>query len=165
MTPRHRMQGREIGRACAIATAAAAAWLILADSMAAPELAAAIAAGAATAAADLALRRRTQFRARFDLRLLPGALLGAWLDTWTLVIVLAERMAGRAPESTFQSFPFEISDETATDVGRRVAAVYFTALQPNSVVVGFDRNRQRIIVHQLRPDGESPVAETLKTRR
>jgi hypothetical protein len=57
--------------------------------------------------------------------------------------------------------PFDVGGDAADDVGRRVLTTAGLTLQPNSIVLGYDEERQVVLIHELVPAPGSPVPPDL----
>lgn len=151
-----------------VAVTVALLWLLFAGELHIQEVVAASIAGVATGVAGYTLRRRTGHRqvgfSRW-LRHLPGILLQALSDCWTLFVTLFRTMAGRHSRGAFRRVPFEVGADDPDDIGRRVLATIGTTLQPNSYVIGFNRERGEVLVHQLDPTPEFPIADDIRRAR
>lgn len=82
-------------------------------------------------------------------------------DLWVTLVVAAEDIAGKqCAESVFRVVPFRagtMDDPRAT--ARRVLAVLYSTVAPNSIVLGINVNDQRMLFHQIE---RSPVPEMTK---
>lgn len=90
-----------------------------------------------------------------------------WLEAWRLpwyivndsaVIVLAflRDLLGRRNPSLFRAAPFAAgSQQSQPDTARRVLAVAYTTVTPNSIVVGIDIKRNLLLFHQIE---RSPIS-------
>jgi multisubunit Na+/H+ antiporter MnhE subunit len=153
-------------RALADLAGAAGLWLLLAGSVHPQELVAALLVGVAVAVVGVLVRSVVDHRPVRLAAYLPTLgrqYLGALRDSWTLTLALLRRPVGRVPSGRVRSVPFEFGEPTADAVGRRVLATLGTSLQPNTYVLGFDRDRGVILVHELVPDDGEPVPSALST--
>jgi multisubunit Na+/H+ antiporter MnhE subunit len=128
-------------------------WVILDDSIALDELLAG--AGAAALAATLAELIGHQAATRFRMRAgwvvpalgLPGQVVR---DTVVVFAALWRRLAhGEQPPSGFREIPARFGDDSDEGVTRRVLLVGGRSLAPNTFVLGIDRERNVMVVHQL----------------
>jgi len=128
-------------------------WIVLDYSIALHELLAG--AGAAALGATLAELALSQAGIRFRVR--PRWLLAAFKlpgqvarDTVIVFAALARRLArGEEPPSGFREIPIRFGDDSPEGVSRRVLMVGGYSVAPNTFVLGMDRDRQVMIVHQL----------------
>jgi multisubunit Na+/H+ antiporter MnhE subunit len=128
-------------------------WVILDDSIALDELLAG--AAAAALAAFLAELVTHQAAARFRMRAewvvpalsLPGQVVR---DTVIVFAALWRRLArGEQPPSAFRELPTRFGDASDEGVTRRVLLVGGRSLAPNTFVLGIDKERNVMVVHQL----------------
>ncbi len=128
-------------------------WVVIDDSVAADELlagagAAAIGALAAVITADLAsgqLRIRVRWLVH-SLRL-PWRLLR---DTFVIFAALWDFLArGQRPRSAFREQPARYGPDTAAGSTRRSLLVGGLSVAPNMFVLGMDRDRDVMVVHEL----------------
>lgn len=137
-------------------------WVLLDDSIALAELLAG--AGAAALGAGLAelvqYQAATQFRMRIEW-LVPALLLPAQVGRDLIVVsrALWRRLVhGDVPEGGFRELPVRFGDDSPEGVTRRALLVAGRSVAPNSFVLGLDRERGVMVVHQL-------VADTPRGRR
>jgi multisubunit Na+/H+ antiporter MnhE subunit len=128
-------------------------WVIVDDSIALDELLAG--AGAAALAAFLAELVTHQAGTRFRMRAgwlvpalgLPGEVVR---DTVIVFAALWRRLArGEQPSSGFRELPVRYGDASDEGVTRRVLLVGGRSVAPNTFVLGIDRERDVMVVHQL----------------
>ena len=128
-------------------------WVVVDDSIARDELLAG--AGAAALGAFLAELVSYQAATRFRMRAewLTPALrlpLQVVLDTGIVFGALWRRLArGEEPSSGFRELPARFGDDTDEGVTRRMLSVGGRSVAPNTFVLGIDRDRDVMIVHQL----------------
>jgi multisubunit Na+/H+ antiporter MnhE subunit len=109
-------------------------------------------------------------RAQQSIRFAPGR--GWWrgllwlprellVDTWRLVTVLWRVVVRReAVHGRFITLPFPgVAGESDRAQSRRAVAKWFGSVSPNSVVVGFDEDAERILLHQLVTTDEPPICD------
>lgn len=134
-------------------------WVILDDSIALDELLAG--AGAAAVAAFLAELVTHQAATRFRMRVgwmvpalsLPGEVAR---DTVIVFAALWRRLArGEQPPSGFREIPARFGDDSDEGVTRRVLLVGGRSVAPNTFVLGIDRERNVMVVHQLVNGGKA----------
>jgi hypothetical protein len=94
---------------------------------------------------------------------LPGELVA---DTWRLVVVLWRVMVRReAVRGRFITLPFPgVAGESPRAQSRRAVAKWFGSVSPNSLVVGFDEDAERILLHQLVTTDEPPICDPWQPR-
>jgi hypothetical protein len=148
-------------RAEAVATAAAwlgwwlalfAVYLALVDTRQYPELVLGSVVAAVGATAALAIRAARPLRASFDpalLRLVPAAAWSLVADSALVIGFLARRVAGRRRRGRFRTARFRAGGDGPTDVTRRALTESLGSLGSNTIVIGIDRERDLVLVHQL----------------
>lgn len=78
---------------------------------------------------------------------LPGNVV---VDLRRVLWVLALDLTGRRAAALFRAAAWRANGDDARDLARRVLAVAYGSASPNCVVVGIDRERQQILIHQLK---------------
>jgi multisubunit Na+/H+ antiporter MnhE subunit len=131
----------------------AAAYLLLADSVAPPELVVgAIAAGVGATGAALVHRER-RVRLHGDPRWLWAAgrpLMELVGDVWPLARVLVARGVLRRPGAgVLVEIPFAATSDGPEDTARRAVTEALGTLGPNTIVVRIDTERGLVVAHQL----------------
>lgn len=152
-------------RALVVAVSTAAVWLLLAGTIRVVEVVVAGVVGAVAAWGGQRLRRYVGHQHRGGARWachLPRMIVRSYVDCWTVTLALARRIAGRPIHGRFRVVPFRHGSDDGEDVGRRVLTVVGVTLQPNSYVVGFDRDRSTVLVHELVPSVDGPVPSELR---
>jgi hypothetical protein len=82
-----------------------------------------------------------------------------------LALVLVKALARRDVAGSFRVVRFEDGDDHALHGGRVALAETFGSLAPNTYVVGVDRERGVMLLHQLRPtDDPGGDADPLDVR-
>lgn len=87
----------------------------------------------------------------------PRDLLQGWRLPWnaitdsvTISLTLLRSLWGRGPAPLYRAVPFRAgSEHNPRDTARRVLAVAYTSVTPNSVVVGVDMHRSLLLYHQI----------------
>jgi multisubunit Na+/H+ antiporter MnhE subunit len=128
-------------------------WVILDNSIATDELLA----GAGAAAIGAFLAELVSYQAATRLRMraewvaqafrLPGEVAR---DTGIVFAALYRRLAhGEDPPSGFRELPARYGDGTVAGQTRRALLVGGTSVAPNTFVLGIDRERDVMVIHQL----------------
>jgi multisubunit Na+/H+ antiporter MnhE subunit len=65
----------------------------------------------------------------------------------------------------FVSVPFEWGGTDQRSVARRVLAILYTTVTPNTIVVGIDRERNEMLLHTLVESPVPPVAIVMESKR
>jgi hypothetical protein len=141
-------------------------YLLLIDTVSAPELYAG--AGAAAAAAVLFELSREQglVEASFS----PSWLAGSWRVLCRIPSQLAlvareafaQLVAPRSARGRFRAVPFNAGGERPCDAGRRALAEALGSLTPNTIVIGIDPDRNLLLVHQLQVQGGAEELDPLE---
>lgn len=140
-------------------------WLVLVDSLAHPEVGAAPLAAliALLAVYGIARSSRMLFHLRVrELQALGTVPAGIVRDTCRLAValwrhlVLRERARGR-----FRVVPFTSPTGEAEATAWRAFATIATSVAPNTYVIGIDRERNTVLVHQLVPDPASRLRKNI----
>jgi multisubunit Na+/H+ antiporter MnhE subunit len=167
--PHHTRRRRGmLTRSTVEAVAVASVWLVFAGTLATGEVVAAVLVGLITAASAAALRRRLDHDGRGGrvwVRQLPRICLGMVVDCAVVTVELTRTLLGRPGRSRLHAVPFEVGDDAPSDVARRVVTTVGLTLQPNSIVLGFDRARQVVLVHALTPRRSRPLVPPDLARR
>jgi multisubunit Na+/H+ antiporter MnhE subunit len=133
----------------------AALYLLIDDSVLAPELAAGALAAAIGATGATLVHRQRGVLLRGDMRWLPAAgrqLLGLVGDLWPLARVLVQRgLLRRAGTGALVEVPFDATTDGPRDMARRAATEALGTLAPNTIVVRIDTDRGMVVAHQLAP--------------
>lgn len=139
-------------------------WMLFVSSMQLAEFAAGIAAAALGAVADglVKSQRLAQFRPR-----LKWLWLFAWepwyalTGTAAIFRALARRLAGKKSEAQFRVVPFRAGGDDSEAAARRSLAITLTTIPPNFIVVGIDKQRNFMLVHQVSPTGTPLITKKL----
>jgi multisubunit Na+/H+ antiporter MnhE subunit len=128
-------------------------WVAVDDSIGLAELGAG--AGAAALGAFVAEVACYQAATRFRMRIawifpaftLPGQVFS---DTVIVFRALGRLLVrGEQPASGFRELPVRFGDDSDEGVTRRVLLVGANSLAPNTFVLGIDRDRDAMVIHQL----------------
>jgi hypothetical protein len=134
-----------------------ALWLALVDNLHSVELyvgaACAVLAGAA-AVAESRVRGRHPRPTPWMLRRGHRPLVALVADTFRVALVLGRALAGRRPEGRLRAVRFAATADTPRDAARRSLAEVLGSLGPNRYVVGIDREREVLLVHELLPSDQ-----------
>jgi hypothetical protein len=133
-------------------------YLLLIDTASLPELYVLAGVAVGCALAFVLAREQRVVESRID----PRWLINSWrvllkipLDIGILCWeALAQLIAPRQTRGTFRAAPFRATAETPTDTGRRALCEWAGSVSPNSFVVGVDAERDLVLVHQLRRQGD-----------
>lgn len=144
------------------------AWWLLTSTIKAQE--ALVGSGAAAVAATVmtAVRGGGRRLARFRLRWLAPAWRWPGLaarDTLALAGVLWKEVAGRGrTRGTFVEVSMVAPSDDALAAGKEALATLGMSSTPNTIVLGFDREREVLVVHQAVPRHPRSVRELTSPR-
>ena len=85
-------------------------------------------------------------------------------NTAVVLVELFRRIGGAPSRSALQVVPFEAAGDERESSSRRALAILYSTLPPNSIVVGIDKQRGYLMMHQLVPQPESTVTRQLGGR-
>lgn len=128
-------------------------WLLLVESLAVPELLAGVpVAVLGVIAATTALQHEQRFipalaaEAQRILRLPPAMVRDSVL---VLGAALYAGMRRRRLAGAFREVPYRVGGDDPDAAGRRAVAIALQSFAPNTCVLGFDEQRDVMVVHQL----------------
>lgn len=144
-------------------------WFVLVGQLQPVELAA----GAAAATLSTYAWRTAGGRSGASFRLRLRWLAHLWRipvslvqGTWAIFGVLAQQLLQRRPApSLFVSVPFDAGGDDPASAARRALAVAYVTVTPAFVVVGIDRERGRLVYHQIQPRAVLGLPAELGVRR
>lgn len=130
-------------------------WWLLTSTIKAQEAVAGFGAAVVAATIMAVIRPRARPLARLRLRWLapawrwPGLAVG---DTVSLAGVLWRQLVlGRERRGSFQEIPMAAPSDDAEAAGKELVATLGMTSTPSTIVVGFDRERQVLVVHHALP--------------
>jgi multisubunit Na+/H+ antiporter MnhE subunit len=139
-------------------------WMLFVSSTQLAEFTAGIGGAALGGVADglVKSKRFAKFRPR-----LKWLWLFAW-EPWYVLTgsasifwALARRLAGKKSEAQFRVVPFRAGGDDSESAARRALALTLTTIPPNFIVVGVDKERNFMLVHQVSPTGTPLVTKKL----
>ena len=124
-----------------------------------------IAAAGLAATGDTAIRRWRL--ARFNPR--PKWLLEVWRlpgyvfqgSAVIFKVLLRRLILHKEPDSVLRSIEFDAGGDSARSSARRALALAFTTVPPNFIVIGIDREKDSMLVHQVEPSDVPEVTKRL----
>ena len=158
-------KGKDIVQVLSVTVLVIIGWLLFSGNIQTQEVIAAASAGLITGLSGYALRRRRghrQYGLMLWIRHAPTLLLGALVDSWTVTVALFHTIRGRPSRGGFHRYTFRAMGDDPHEVARRVLVTIGTTLQPNTYVVGFNKQSEEILLHELVPTREIPIAEDLR---
>jgi multisubunit Na+/H+ antiporter MnhE subunit len=143
-------------------------WLLLTSTVDPQEVVAGIAAAAVAATimtvVQRSIRRPVRIRARW---LWPAWRIPILIarDTVTLTVLLGRKLARRpTPPGAFDEVPMKAPATRGEVVGKDLLATLGISLSPNTIVVGFDPEREVLVVHSALPSHPRSVRDLLSPR-
>lgn len=126
-----------------------ALWLVYTGSLKRNELLAGFCAVVPAAIASEIVRSEEQPRLLLHARMfrpawrVPGDILR------DCILVTRRLLRTRRPAGEFRLIPFRAGGSEAYETARRVLAVEFSTMSPNSIIIGIDGRRNRLLIHEL----------------
>lgn len=140
-------------------------WFLLVDSLAHPEVAAGPLAALLAALVALGVRRNSLARYRFRLRWLLALRRVPWgvlRDTVIVMAALWRRIVRRErARSAFRTVGYPVTGDDPESAAWRAFCTFATSVTPNTFVVGIDRDRATILLHQLVPEDPAHVRRSV----
>lgn len=94
-----------------------------------------------------------------------------WLFSWepwyvltgsaAIMWALARRLMGKKSAAQFRVVPFRAGGNDSESAAQRALALTLTTIPPNFIVVGIDKQRNFMLVHQVSPTGTPLVTKKL----
>lgn len=143
-------------------------WLLLVETLAVPELLAGVpVALIGVAAGTVALQGEQRFipaltAATGRLARLPFAMVRD--SVIVLAAVLLSALHGRRRSGAFRELPHAAGGDDPDAAGRRAVAIALESFAPNTCVLGFDTQRDVMVVHQLRPTSSTRRRRRIRKR-
>lgn len=139
-------------------------WMLFVSGLQLAEFAAGVAGAALGALGDGIVKSKRFAKFRPRLRWLG---MFAW-EPWyvltgsaAILWALARRLAGKESKAQFRVVPFRAGGDNSESAARRALALTLTTVPPNFIVVGIDRERNFMLVHQVSPTGTPLVTKKL----
>jgi Na+/H+ ion antiporter subunit len=79
--------------------------------------------------------------------------------SWQIFLALLKRLAGKESEAQFRAVEFDPGGDDDESQARRALAITYTTIPPNFVVLGIDRVKRLMLVHQVSPTGTPWIAK------
>ena len=139
-------------------------WMLLVSSTQLAEFSAGIGAAALGAVGDGLVKSKhfAKFRPR-----LKWLWLFAW-EPWYVLTgsaaifrALARRLAGKKSEAQFRIVPFRAGGDDRESAARRALAITTISISPETIVIGVDRERNFMLLHQIAPAATPEIARRL----
>ncbi len=85
----------------------------------------------------------------------------ALTGTAAIFAALAKHLMGKKSEAQLRAVPFDGGGDDPESAARRALAIMYTTIPPNFVVVGIDRKKNLMLVHQVSPTPTPLIAKRL----
>jgi multisubunit Na+/H+ antiporter MnhE subunit len=139
-------------------------WMLFVSNMHTAEFLAGVAAALIASVADAVLKAEgfAKFKPRFKwLLLMTWEFWYIISDTWAIMLALARRMLGKKSRAQFQTVKFDVGGDDAQSWARRALVTVYTTIPPNSIVIGIDRERELMLLHEVVPAPTPEIAKRL----
>ena len=137
-------------------------WMLFVSQLQRAELAAGVGAALLGAVGDgiVKSKRLAQFRPK--MKWLALFALEPWYaltGSAAILRALARQLLGRKSEAQFRVVPFRGGGDDSESAARRALAITLTTVTPSLIVVGIDRRRNFMLLHEIAPAGPPLVAK------
>ena len=85
--------------------------------------------------------------------------------TAAIFAALAKHLMGKKSEAQLRAVPFNSGGDDPESAARRALAIMYTTIPPNFVVVGIDRDKDLMLVHQVSPTPTPLIAKRLGAKQ
>lgn len=141
-----------------------ALWLAFVSNPHPSEIIAGLAAALLAAVADGVVKAHNLIQFVPQLSWIALIFLEPWYaieGTWEIFLALGKHLLGRPSEAQFKAIRFDPGSDDRESQARRALAISYFTIPPNFVVLGIDRDRSLILVHQVSPTGVPLIAKKL----
>lgn len=77
---------------------------------------------------------------------------------------LARKLLGKKSEAQFTAIDYDTGGDDAESQARRALTVAYLTIPPNSIVLGIDREHDKVLIHQISPTPTPIIARKLGAR-
>ena len=142
-------------------------WMLFVSELQLAEFAAGVCGAALGAVGDgiVKSKRFAEFRPRLG---------WLWMFAWepwyvltgsaAILWALIKRLAGKKSDAQFRVLPFRAEGDDPEAAARRALAITLTTIPPNFIVVGIDKERNFMLIHQVSPTGTPLVTKKMGAR-
>lgn len=141
-----------------------AVWMAFVSNPKKAEIAAGAGAALIAAVADAVVKERKLVSFAPHLGSLSLIFLEPWYaitGTWSILVALVKRIFGQESEAEMKAIDFDAGGDDEDSATRRALAITYFTMPPNFVVIGIDRKKRKLLVHQVSPTGVSFIAKKL----
>jgi hypothetical protein len=142
-------------------------WMLLASKMEKPEVYVAIAAALVATLADQVVKQEEviSFRPRLKQALLIfSEPYYALTGSAALLKAFWRKLAGKPSEAQFRAVAYDAGGDDPESQARRCLMVAYMTIPPNFIIIGIDREKNQILVHQVSPTPTPLIAKKLGAR-
>lgn len=79
----------------------------------------------------------------------------------SILRALAKRIAGKKSDAQFRIVPFRAGGNDRRSAARRALTITLISVSPDLIVVGIDKGKSFMLVHQISPSGTPLIAKRL----
>ena len=134
-------------------------WMIFVSMPKLDELLVGIGASLISAFADGVVKAKKFATFYPHLRLLALVFWEPWYalkGTGAVLRAFARRLQGKGSKSQFRAVPFSSGGQDPQSAARRALATILTTISPDTVVIGIDREKHLLLLHEISP-AETPL--------
>lgn len=81
--------------------------------------------------------------------------------TWSTLKAIAEKLMGKPSKARFKAAKYDANGEDAQSAAKRALAVAYMTIPPNFIIVGIDRDKGEVLIHQVEPTNVPLIARKL----
>jgi hypothetical protein len=81
--------------------------------------------------------------------------------TWATLKAVAKKLAGMKSEAQFKVSGFDATGDSAQAAAKRALAIAYMTIPPNFIIVGIDREKGQVLIHQVEPTPTPLIAKKL----
>ncbi len=81
--------------------------------------------------------------------------------TWAVLKALVRTALGKKSEAQFTVKGYDYGGQDARSSAKRTLATTYMTIPPNFIIVGIDRRKQQVLVHQVEPTSTPLIAKKL----
>jgi multisubunit Na+/H+ antiporter MnhE subunit len=139
-------------------------WMLYVSNTHASEAVVGIFAALIAAFADAVVKQRKLVSFFPNLRWISLIFWQPWYaidGSWAIFVALFKRLIGKESDALFRAVKFDLGGDDDKSETRRALAVAYMTMPPNFVVLGFEREKGLLFVHQVSPTPTPLIAKKL----
>jgi multisubunit Na+/H+ antiporter MnhE subunit len=139
-------------------------WMLFVSNTHASEAVVGVVAAAIGVIADAVVKRRRLVGFFPNLRWISLIFWQPWYaidGSWAIFVALFKRLIGKESDALFRAVKFDLGGDDDQSETRRALAIAYMTMPPNFVVLGFDREKDLLLVHQVSPTPTPLIAKKL----